>query len=428
MAFRAALEQALVDGALEDWIAYQDGSVTAHRALAGLMQSAAPFVPAGPSPDAMTDIYGDLQPLYRTARTATGIVAGWRLDPGPQAVPIIAPGIGGVARTNLARERTKKLCDVISFGAMFVPTHVMPTAFLLPAITKYHCKLAEAYDKAAKVLNSVFGGNEQPADVGNQIKDLEEQLKNMGKELAKDIVLDSLAKSISRATVGTRLAHGVSNGLSPTLAYFGNKAADYIVRKIVHRVNDGIEQQAREYAERSYPTDIKDQASQMKAAGDDPSVFISQLPPQAGELLSDALTQQVKIARTLQESLGMGPAGGAARAVSGGETRSIGPDKETAIRSVLRYSEKLAPYGYKIRPGGWLDQKITGRFNASYAEKVLFTSLDEARPMAVDRVLCSDCVDFFLAASQDKGRDLVIADPFMTYVFKKEGRILGIAH
>ncbi len=201
---KAAMEQSIVDGLLEDWLASGDGeNNSSHKLGMGLLLAGASIESSRPKDPSWLDEYNGAQAVYRLSVTPTGMV-GWRLDPGPQVVPLLSGGRGG-ATSNLAKEGAKSgissflhswyrhatsKCGATDLGGSIIlaMAGAPMTGPLLSGIVGHMCRVAEAYNKAADVLNCLeFMGNDCSAT--DKAKELEKMLKGLGNELAIDLAL-----------------------------------------------------------------------------------------------------------------------------------------------------------------------------------------------------------------------------------------------
>ena len=204
VAMKAAMEQSIVDGLLEDWLASGDGEDhSSHKLGMGLLLAGSPLVSSRPDDPSWLDEYNGTLAAYRLGNTPAGIV-GWRLDPGPQVVPLLAGGLGG-AKSNIAKESAKSGISAFVYslyryatskcgasdigGSIILALAGAPmTSPLLSGIVGHMCRVAEAYNKAADALNCLeFMGND--CSSAQKAKELEKMLKGLGKDLAIDLAL-----------------------------------------------------------------------------------------------------------------------------------------------------------------------------------------------------------------------------------------------
>jgi hypothetical protein len=89
---------------------------------------------------------------------------------------------------------------------------------------------------------------------------------------------------------------------------------------------------------------------------------------------------------------------------------------------VMKNSEKI---NHSLEPN-MKDQGISGRFNASHAEKQLSILTD--KPIGVSRKMCDDCVGYFSKQAQSSGKSLVVADPKQTRIFMPDGNIVKVVN
>ncbi len=79
--------------------------------------------------------------------------------------------------------------------------------------------------------------------------------------------------------------------------------------------------------------------------------------------------------------------------------------------------------GFDFRDAGAFDRSIPGRYYASHAEPQM-SEIAPDEPMAVSRVMCSECQRYFKVLARYAGIPQVIADPYDVRVFYPDGRVL----
>jgi hypothetical protein len=197
---KAAVEQSVLDGALEDWIVGSEQSLSSHWLVKDLLDSGISLAKHRPEPALWSDSYASGGAVYRLG-TVTGELTGWRLDPGPQVLPILAEGQGGVrgevvaasASSSVLRNIYKHItskCGASDIGGsiLLAMAGAPMTGPLLSGIVGHMCRVAEAYNKAATVMNCLeFMGNDCSAQ--DAAKELEKILKGLGDALAKDLAI-----------------------------------------------------------------------------------------------------------------------------------------------------------------------------------------------------------------------------------------------
>jgi hypothetical protein len=214
---QTAVEQSVLDGLLEDWIAGNKQATSSHQLVQKLLNYGAPLNKQRPATALWSDNHTSGSMAYRLG-TVTGSLTGWRLDPGPQVVPILAEGQGGVkadAVKDAASAATSSLIGAIIqnastkcgasdiVGSMILAMAGAPmTSPLLGGIVSHMCRVAEAYNKAADALNCLeFMDND--CSSRNAAKDLENMLKGLGKALAIDLaVAQALDIAVGAAVEG----------------------------------------------------------------------------------------------------------------------------------------------------------------------------------------------------------------------------------
>jgi len=209
---QAAIEQSVVDAWMEDRVAEGDNVLTSRRAVRDLLTDRANLNLARPPSGLESEGYGPVRPAYRLGRAGqTSAIAGWRFDPGPQAVPILGNLTGGTQSDMAQRARVAKLCKAISWGQMVVPASYFPQKFLFSGIVAYDCKLAETYNKATDALNAAFAPlNGSAPDSGSAANDLKNQIEQLGPDLIKDVV-----KNAIKQAAGGLAIHGLKQYLTP---------------------------------------------------------------------------------------------------------------------------------------------------------------------------------------------------------------------
>lgn len=194
---QAAIDQSVVDALLEDWMATGSSVTTSRHATSDLLASGAQFSSTKPPSSLATDDFGKQRPAYRLASTGqNGILAGWRLDPGPQLVPILGDGSGGTRSVNDQMARVQTLCTGLTWANYLVPSEIFPAKLLVGGIVNYDCHLAQAYVKAADVMNGIaaqIGGDAPPSNTTPD--DVAKQIKEMTDGLIGDIVKSSISSA-----------------------------------------------------------------------------------------------------------------------------------------------------------------------------------------------------------------------------------------
>jgi hypothetical protein len=71
------------------------------------------------------------------------------------------------------------------------------------------------------------------------------------------------------------------------------------------------------------------------------------------------------------------------------------------------------------------DQGVLGRYFSSHAEKQL-AALGETDALAVSRVMCGDCQEFFQKFAFYKKRSIVVLDPETIRVFRADGSVVPL--
>jgi len=82
--------------------------------------------------------------------------------------------------------------------------------------------------------------------------------------------------------------------------------------------------------------------------------------------------------------------------------------------------------GHEFAENSSLDNGVPGQEKASHAEKVAAIE-NPGKPLAVDRVMCDDCFDFFQKLARARNTILVVLEPGQSWVFRPDGARVGIA-
>jgi uncharacterized protein YjbI with pentapeptide repeats len=242
----AAIEQSIVDGQLEDWVVLGQRALTSYQVNKDLMGSTKTFNSGKPSHSTWSDSFGGSKAVYRLAPEQKGKwISGWRLDPGPQAVPIITGGLGGTISVQEQRERLKTFCKYIDYATVLIPMSVLPADFLLSPIIAHQCRVAEAFNKSADILNLLFSDNPNNDELNKKIKELESGIKGMGTKFATD-----LATSIVSQVVVGGAFQVAAKKLLPAIKDVLSVAGETVKEFIEKRIQTGVRKQARELAEK----------------------------------------------------------------------------------------------------------------------------------------------------------------------------------
>ena len=79
---------------------------------------------------------------------------------------------------------------------------------------------------------------------------------------------------------------------------------------------------------------------------------------------------------------------------------------------------------YQLKRAGANDQGVTGKYNASHAEKQL--SIISDQPIGVSEKMCKDCRNYFQALASRGRKQYVVADPNYIRIFNPDGTIIII--
>jgi hypothetical protein len=264
---RAAAEQSEIDALLEDWMATGESVITSRRIINNLLASGAEFGLSKPSPTLSTDDFGKIHPVYRTVSDAqNGIFAGWRVDPGPQVVPIIGDLSGGTRSVNGQMARLKTLCTGLTWGAILVPAEIFPPTFMLGGIVNYDCQLAKAYVKSAAVIDglaSQIGG--APPSTGTSPDDVAKQIKEMTDGLINDIIKNAIASAVKGMAV-----RGITDVTSEAAESIISKLVDAAAEYINGKLSESGEKDALSNADTAAIKDAVQSAMKLEQSGASP--------------------------------------------------------------------------------------------------------------------------------------------------------------
>ena len=99
---------------------------------------------------------------------------------------------------------------------------------------------------------------------------------------------------------------------------------------------------------------------------------------------------------------------------------------EMSSEQLLTYSRQLEARGYTPTLSGAADKGVPGANAATHAEKQLeryHAVVESGKPIGVSRSQCGDCRTWFQAVAQHEQRDIVVADPEFTRVFRSDGSV-----
>jgi hypothetical protein len=264
---QAAIDQSVVDALLEDWMANGANVTTSRHAVSDLLAAGAQFSSTKPPSGRATDDFGKQRPVYRLASSGqNGIMAGWRLDPGPQLVPILGDGSGGTRTVNDQMARVQTLCKGLTWVNYLVPSEVFPAKLLVGGIVNYDCHLAQAYVKSADVLNNLaaqIGGEAPPSSTTPD--DVAKQIKEMTDGLIGDIVKSSISSAVEGVAV-RGISHVAGADIDSIVSPIVSAGADYISSKI----GGGAETGALSGPDSAAITDAVQSARGLEQAGSSP--------------------------------------------------------------------------------------------------------------------------------------------------------------
>jgi len=92
--------------------------------------------------------------------------------------------------------RVQTLCTGLTWANYLVPSEIFPAKLLVGGIVNYDCHLAQAYVKAADVMNGIaaqIGGDAPPSNTTPD--DVAKQIKEMTDGLIGDIVKSSISSA-----------------------------------------------------------------------------------------------------------------------------------------------------------------------------------------------------------------------------------------
>jgi hypothetical protein len=138
------------------------------------------------------------------------------------------------------------------------------------------------------------------------------------------------------------------------------------------------------------------------------------------------IPRQVDLARQARQNVGLGtsgPDGGClAETADGTRTESGWEDLgragiTQATAEVQRIGQEM---GYTFPAHNFDD--TPGHYYAAHAEKQA-NALRPGEPIGVSIEMCFDCFNYFRIRAQTMGRPLVVADPWVTRIFRPDGRV-----
>jgi hypothetical protein len=186
-----------------------------------------PFAKDGPPAAQARDLSGGKAHDFLTARADGGGGGGLRLSPGPTAVWILSNGSGGTRTKREPMDRVRDLCDKLRWASYLAPLRVMPYSWLISPIVAYHCKLAEAYIKAAGALDDLFG--DKPKDDG-KLKDLENHIRGLGPGLLGDLAESAVLNGVAHGIIAPAIHQVGTSIVSPLLGWANRAGAGLIGR------------------------------------------------------------------------------------------------------------------------------------------------------------------------------------------------------
>jgi hypothetical protein len=264
VAAQAAVEQGVADAVLEEWTTDAPHATTSLRALRAALQGNAVWK-TGTATAEWNDASTPAAPQYLMAGEAAPR-GGVRLEAGPQVVPILSNGTGGTLEDQRQAERLKDVCKVLSWSGMLIPAEIMPQGFLFSALVNYHCKLAEAYNKAASILEGLFNGGGPDADAEKKIKELENDIRGLGPQLAADAVGGALMDAGLGLAIRP-VAQAARELASPILGALGRRGSEYLANAIGRGAREGGEGAMQNAARNGYNRSVAQWARRMREAG-----------------------------------------------------------------------------------------------------------------------------------------------------------------
>jgi hypothetical protein len=223
-AARAAVEQGIVDGALEELLVADRGGIASQRCVETLLADGCAFDQPRPAAAPWSDERDGVSAIYRLAHGESGL-AGFRCDVGPQVVPILADGTGGASAVDAELARFRAAADALH---MTVPIFAMflPAGPLASGLVGYFHALGRAYLRAAFAIGGIGELIETRGASG--LETIDEETRRLLEELLSlfpELVADAALAMIADAAIGALIGSGLAGELLKGIAYLGEHLA-----------------------------------------------------------------------------------------------------------------------------------------------------------------------------------------------------------
>ena len=104
--------------------------------------------------------------------------------------------------------------------------------------------------------------------------------------------------------------------------------------------------------------------------------------------------------------------------------KALDENSEFTRVSVDEVINKSNEIGHKLRNAGANDQGVSGRYNASHAEKQL--SIISDKPIGISQPMCTDCQGYFKNLAINEGKVYITADPKTIRIFNPDGTVIEV--
>ncbi|KAF0243098.1 MAG: hypothetical protein FD180_3580, partial [Planctomycetota bacterium] len=226
---RAAVAHSIAWARIEDAVTLGPGVETSWEAVARQVAAKSKFGKDAPAAALAVDLADGRAQAFVTTKDGVAGLVGLRLSSGPTAVWILSDGSGGSRTKREPMDRVRDLCGKLQWASYLAPLHVMPYSWLISPIVAYHCKLAEAYDKAAGALDRAFGGGGGGGDDAKR-KELEDLLKSLGPGLVAELAWSAVLNGIAHGVVAPVVSEIGNSVVSPLLGWANRAGAGLIPR------------------------------------------------------------------------------------------------------------------------------------------------------------------------------------------------------
>lgn len=262
---RAALASSIVEARLEDWLSVGDDVVTSFERVEGAIDAGLSFSPSSPADAAGMDVVDEGKPMFVTIGGQDELLAGLRLTRGPAAVFVLGDRSGG-ASVSRPIDRVRSLCEPLEWSALLVPLRAMPYSWLVGPIVAYNCRLAEAYNTAANVLDNLFAEDEPGDGAEEKIEDLERQIHDLGPDLLADLAAWAALNGFVHGLLTPVAEQFAKDVIAPLLSYV-NKAGARMIPRATGRGSRISAQEAGQVTTRAAAREATEAAASMRASG-----------------------------------------------------------------------------------------------------------------------------------------------------------------